>query len=431
MGQPAKISDHVAQEIDELICDPSQLSSQAAVFDLKIDQQHYGPIEANYLKEFFLVHDELADQALIKRTHEELYVPYFEHPHFQRRKPQLVSQQSLDEVDQEYLWVLKQGQKTGPFTKSQLSEQVESSQLLRTDLISIDEGQTWRRLYELEEFDRRKLESNHLPPTPQGQVFVESLRETRIQLASSDNQREEAEALTGLAYIGNLKNGKGVEGEKKVPRPLGAQVEMKEFSSPKTSVSQNQQWPWYALFGVSLVGILALILTWQTSGTQDKSSSSQSTQDSSRTQMAKEVEPQQNLESKQNENTQAPLEARRPASPNRERAQLRQRRQPLDIGQRKTTTRSQTSFRESQAYRETQQERQMLDDPASEDGYYYDEGDVPPEQDPIRRQLTRETTDPRNSWADDLESIQDDPEYYDEGYVEPGVYPEDELYEEY
>lgn len=444
MGQTANISAHVVQEIDELICNPDELGQHAAVFDLKIGEQHYGPIEAAQLKEFFLIHDDLAEEAQVKRTSEELYTSYFEHPHFQRRRPQLVRQQSLEDVEQEYLWVLKDGQKNGPYTKTQLNEQVESSQLLRTDLVSLDEGQTWQRLYEIEEFDRRKLESNQLPATPEGQVFVNSLRETRSQLARAGHQREEDEALTGLAYIGNLRNGKGVEGEKRVPRPIGAQVgkdQSASFELPKQV--QEPQWIWYGLFAASLMGIVALLLTWQDSAPKR---STDGRSQNGPAQMAREIEP----EPTQQDQNQAPIQPRRSGQDNRNTSRERNQpnekeREPVDtfdsrpktISRPRTRTRTRTqSFRESKAYRQAQsrsaqQERQMEDDPYQEDDYYYDEGDVPPEQDPVRSQLSRETTDPRNSWADDLESIEDDPEYYEPDYVEPGVYPEEELYEEY
>lgn len=436
MGQTAKISNHVIQEIDELICNPNDLDQNAAIFEIRVGEQHYGPIESEQLKEFFLIHDELADQAQVKRTGEELYVPYFEHPHFQRRRPQLVRQQSLEESEQEYLWVLKDGQKNGPYSKTQLNDQVESSQLLRTDLISLDEGQTWQRLYEIEEFDRRKLEPKQLPATPKGQVFVDSLRETRSQLASSDHQKEEAEALTGLAYIGNLKSGKGVEGEKRIPRPMGAQVgqdqgasfQVPEKEAKETNEKQETQWIWYALFGASFMGIIVLMLTWQSSTPKPSAKT-----------------PQQRKPSQTGPRSQAQQQDQSSSTP-RASANQRQNRQPQNNqptqrepiesysppGRNQQNT---TSFRESKAYQQAQnrhgqQERQMQDDPY-QDGYYYDEGDVPPEQDPVRGHLSRETTDPRNSWADDLESIDDDPEYYEQEYVEPGAYPEEELYEEY
>jgi outer membrane biosynthesis protein TonB len=247
-------------------------------------------------------------------------------------------------------------------------------------------------------------------------------------LASENTLNEESDALTGLAYIGNLRNHKGAASEKRIPRPMGAQVSGDQTQDTEENGRPETHFVWYGLFVASLVGILALLFTWQNN--PDPRPASQPTQQQRQpARMAEEIKPQ---ETQQN---QAPKAAQRPVSQNQDRSvPPTPEREPIDTFESQESNNT-TSFRESRAFkqaeaRSNQQEREMQEDPYQDD-YYYDQGDRPPEQDPVRSQLSRETTDPRNSWADDLESINDNPEYYEPEYVEPGVYPEEELYEEY
>lgn len=428
MSQNAKIEEIVAHELGELMvtCDPTDASQVSDLFEVKCGEHVFGFTDAQSLREFLIIHDEQAQNIEVRKSGEEDWCAFYEHPQIQRRKPQLVQKQSLEQLAQEQFWVLKEGQKTGPFSAEDLKELVESCDVLTTDLVSNDKGHHWLRLYEFEEFDRRNLTHHELPNTPQGKVFAESLRETRIALTSSDKQREEAEAIAGLAYIGNLRAGKGVEIERKKRRQERETEEiedeqMSEISNgvdgaEKLKKNGQNQLAWYALFFLSLTGTLILLLTWNSGAPEQIQTAPDS-------QTAQAV-PQNPAAQAQRQQQQA---ARTPG----QKSPTTQSRIPVTIGKRQAIEApqatgqprvQQNSFRKSAAFQRAQTsprvsgERQMEDDPYVDD-YFYDDGSSTFESDPVRSQLSRDTIEPSidNTWVEEMT----EPEMYDTAVEEP------------
>jgi hypothetical protein len=143
------------------------------------------------------------EECKIRNIDSEDFVLVYSHPFFQRRKPQLISTESLaEEFEQFYL--LKAGQKTGPFEKHEILSMIEDKEILMTDMVSLNAGHSWIKIFHIENFDRRTLKENEqLPGIP-----------TSIISAQNDNivpMTPETEALSGLAYLSNVKRGKVVE----------------------------------------------------------------------------------------------------------------------------------------------------------------------------------------------------------------------------
>ena len=160
----------------------------------------------------------------IRNIDQNEWLPVFSHPYFQRRKPQLVSAASLkDEEDQE-IYILINGQKAGPYEKSQLLDMVKDKEILLTDMISTNGGHTWMKLYQLDQFNRRDLNvEDQLPGLPK-KVIGQS-HETVV------NYKPVAEALTGLAYLSNVKKEKMLEEADKTSRRQG-QITVEKTPSP-------------------------------------------------------------------------------------------------------------------------------------------------------------------------------------------------------
>lgn len=423
MSQNAKLQEMIAFELGELMVtfdanDPAQVSD---LFEVKCGDHVFGFTDAQSLREFLIIHDDQAQNIEVRKSGEDEWCAFYEHPQIQRRKPQLVQKQSLDQLAQEQFWVLKEGQKTGPFSAEDLKELVESCDLLTTDLVSNDKGHHWMRLFEYEEFDRRNLSHHELPNTPQGKVFAESLRETRIALASSDKQREEAEAIAGLAYIGNLRAGKGVEIERKKRRQENeakeeSATDQAELDEVKKPAAQNQL-AWYALFFLSLTGTIILLLTWE-SGAPEQAAQTTAPQ----TQQA----PQQTAPQALQPVSRTPSQNSRPQNS----AVSIGTRQAIESPSAPRAPRAQqNSFRNSAAFQRAQSsprvsgERQMEDDPYVDD-YFYDDGSSTFESDPVRSQLSRDTIEPAmdDSWVEEMT----EPEMYDTAVEEP---PFEDLFE--
>lgn len=127
----------------------------------------------------------------------------FEFPLLQRRKPQLVSVETLN-VDLDSVFLLKNGQKMGPFAIHDLQMMMRTREILPTDLVSLDQGQTYLKLFQVEGFDRRALKTNHELPEGLDNEYVQKSKD-EMQF-HSDNT--DTDAIASLAYLGQIKAGK-------------------------------------------------------------------------------------------------------------------------------------------------------------------------------------------------------------------------------
>lgn len=178
------------------------------IFEVKTAAGPLGFISLYDLKTFAQhAHDE-AGLLSIRNIDESKWTNVFEHPYFQRRKPQLVPASTLEEDSEVQFFILRHGQKTGPYEKHELNSMLEEKVLLLTEMVSTNGGHTWMKLYQVEGFDRRSLSSSEqLPGIPFDGVFERKSISPNVNVAETD-------ALSGLAYLGNVKRGKVIEREK-------------------------------------------------------------------------------------------------------------------------------------------------------------------------------------------------------------------------
>ncbi len=188
------------------------------------------------LKAYVFEHEDEAAQFKVKNIDSNEWLGVFEHPFFQRRKPQLVSLNTLDPESDLEFFILKHGQKTGPYEKFELVTMLEEKEILLTDMVSFNAGHTWMKLYQVENFDRRVLkESDQLPGLP-----------SRVLGQPNENVvavSPETDALSSLAYLSNVKRGKTIEREKN--------QEFQSDSGLKSNQSSIYKW----LLVVSIIGI--------------------------------------------------------------------------------------------------------------------------------------------------------------------------------
>ena len=156
------------------------------------------------LKAYVFEHEEEATEFFVKNIDSSEWVGVFEHPSFQRRKPQLVSINTLNPESDLEFFILKHGQKTGPYEKHELVSMLEEKEILLTDMVSHNAGHTWTKLYQVENFDRRALkESDQLPGVPKR--ILGKPNESVVAVSP------ETDAISGLAYLSNVKRGKTIE----------------------------------------------------------------------------------------------------------------------------------------------------------------------------------------------------------------------------
>lgn len=149
------------EAIKEMGIDPHDL------WLVKIDSVVYGPFETESLKHYVSDNEDLFETAEASRTLETEWKPFWAHTKFQRRKLQGVSQTSSEGP----YWIMDQGRVKGPISHLEIDKKIEMGLLSMTDHLSLDEGETWIKIYEVEGFDRRSHSADELPTLPHERSF--------------------------------------------------------------------------------------------------------------------------------------------------------------------------------------------------------------------------------------------------------------------
>jgi hypothetical protein len=199
-------------ELEDILFSEAEIAKVVEVrdhiFEFKNGGEPLGYISLYDLKTITAQSESTLELAQIRQIDGSDWTLLFQHPFFQRRKPQLVPASTLEAENEFTYFILKQGQKSGPFEKHELLSMVDNKEILLIDMVSTNAGHTWMKLYQVDGFDRRNLKiSDQLPGLPFNGVF------DKITVSPNENDAE-TDALSGLAYIGNVKRGKVIEREK-------------------------------------------------------------------------------------------------------------------------------------------------------------------------------------------------------------------------
>jgi hypothetical protein len=178
------------------------------IFEMKDEANNsLGFISSTDLKSYVFNQGVESDNYFVKNIDSSEWTSLFTHPSFQRRKPQLVPAAALAEDTDQQFFILKNGQKTGPYEKFEMLSMLKQKELLLTDMVSTNAGHTWMKLFQVDNFDRRVLkESDQLPGVP-AQAIMGHSESVASTITSTD-------AISSLAYLSNVKRGKTVEREK-------------------------------------------------------------------------------------------------------------------------------------------------------------------------------------------------------------------------
>ena len=166
---------------------------------VRIGKEVLGPYETESLKQYAFENEDLFGEALASRMDSHQFLPFWNHPIFQRRQPQVVAS-----VPHEgHFWLLETGQKSGPFSFHDIDKKIEMGLLVMTDHISMDEGHHWKKIFEIEGFDRRLHSVDELPMAPTEASF----QKAKLQLVEKlDKPKSHTqEDLAEMCHIGQQK----------------------------------------------------------------------------------------------------------------------------------------------------------------------------------------------------------------------------------
>lgn len=349
--------------------DPSE------VYYIKDSTKELGPFWQEDLKEFIEDYNLLNNSVTVKSLTDTDWMAVTTHPLFQRRRPEILKEFAVDEDDKFY--VLKNNKKAGPFTGQEIMTKLDALELLHTDYISVDEGQSWGSIHEFEVFDRRNRTNAQLPQSPQGHIFQNSILDADKAIALSKQESQDREFIYDLAYIGNQKL-----------NPNKAQIEDFEKKDTVDSSAMVR----LTAFAMSFVLVAAVFFTYsKLSGTQGRQVAQTK---NSRNSVKKQRVPAAQNERKEASTVKKKTNTRvskRKTQPSRPRRDISRANEPINDANFLSDTRNMDDG-----------QVEATDIPQE---YIFDDNTEALELDPIRQRVSKETFDPQEEELDNYNEI--------------------------
>lgn len=388
-----------------LILSPERIQAESIpakeLMEVEFEGGVFGPIWRVHLKAHIDAFKQLTQSLRVRDIDTQMeWVPLTLHPYFQKRTKEPMPSVPDSQVGNLF-YLIQGGQKVGPFTKEQILEKINAYQLVMTDPISLDMGQSWIKVYQITEFDRRlKGESD---PSHSNGDNVNSL----YQGLRNNN-------VVGLQVLQSLTQ----------PDPTNPHYDMDSTRiDPKkksSGFSDIVELKYLALFIIGLVGIFSLLSSWNRP--RSKRTPASIKQEKSRELEKKKRKDQANLRAESRKsnraNTNRTRSNRAPASvqPKSEDHGYKGRaKRAAALNNRKINrprSRTDRSIRNSAAFRSTRRpasNSENANENTSQDDYY-DDGETPDEQDPVRSQVSKETMDPAEEYDNEQQS-EEEPYY--------------------
>lgn len=250
--------EHLLQQLEKLTAGPDWQQKEGAFFHLQLeDMAPIGPFEVQDLRDFIL-HRSLPETSLIKDAKAGgAWMRLFDHPMFLRKNHERSA--GLELPEHLGIYYLQEGKKTGPINAAQLREKVKSKEVLVTQMVSLDDGQSWAKLYHYEEFDRRKDQDTHLPRTPEWKVFKGEQEDKPLSSVTKN--------IMGLDVLSHQYNPDFVPEEEQEDHyeedEQGEVTSLKTVSRQKRPNKNSSNLPYMMVAAVAVVGIFFLITTSQ------------------------------------------------------------------------------------------------------------------------------------------------------------------------
>lgn len=211
---------------------------------IKIQDQTYGPFETLSINHYAFENPDHFVIALAKRMNEEKWLPFLSHEVF---KNTLFKPEVIDEPKEKQFWMLIEGQLSHPANLKEINKRIELGRLSLTDSISTDEGETWHKIYHLEEFAHKLHSSRELPVSPGEAQFNRAKIKVFEKLESQAQEVARKENMSGMAYLGQ-----------KTTQLVVLKIdEISLDSLAETEVSRSLRWA----VPSAMAGILTMALT--------------------------------------------------------------------------------------------------------------------------------------------------------------------------
>jgi hypothetical protein len=224
---------------------------------VKIADELFGPFEVESLKHYAMENETELDEAQASRMDTNNWQPFFSHAHFQ---PVLDHAHSGPHTIEKF-WLIHLGQKAGPVTRRDIEKKIELGILTVADVISVDDGHSWHKLFTMDSFGALNSEVGPPPMAPLESSFAKAKEELNEWMDNQDRSGQQAD-LAALTYLGQHKENVSLKLE-----------EMDLKSLAETEVSRSLKWAIPA--AVAGVGLFVMMGSFMFSETSEMASVSE------------------------------------------------------------------------------------------------------------------------------------------------------------
>jgi len=195
---------------------------------VKLDEEVFGPFEVESLKHYATENEKLFEHALASRMDTTEWQPFFTYSHFHP----IADHPHFESQTIEKFWILHLGQKVGPYSPNDIHKKMKLGFLTVTDLVSIDDGHTWIKFFNLEVFNSQEGGVESLPITP---LNFQKAKEELIEWMDSIERKGSHLGMAALTYMGQHKD--------KDKNKAGLKLEEMDLKSLRqTEVSRSLKW---------------------------------------------------------------------------------------------------------------------------------------------------------------------------------------------
>lgn len=346
------------------------------LLEVEYNGEVWGPIWRKHLTAHLEAFKQLTTQIRVRDIDSEMeWVEVTQHPFFQKRIQEPLPAIPNNKVGNLF-YVLQGGQKCGPFTKEQILERINSYDLVMTDPISVDMGNTWIKVYQIEEFDRR-LKNDQLNGSAELNNLYENLRNNNV---------------VGLKVLQSLTKD-------------DATNPTYNFNNTRIEAQKRREgddifdFKWLALFIVAVIGIVSILRGWNTAPEREKRTPASIKKERVRKMQGSSA-------SNRPSSNRAPASASSAEVIKKKTAKNPSARSAGSLVKRKRLNRPRT--RTSRSIRNSAALKSVRQPASNSNNDYFDDGSTPDEQDPVRSQVSKETMDPE----DEYDKEQQDEPYY-------------------
>jgi hypothetical protein len=177
--------------------------------------------------------------------------PFFSHAHFQP----VLEHSHAEAHTIEKFWLIHLGQKAGPVTRRDIEKKMELGILTVADIISVDDGHSWHKIFTMDSFGCQNTEVVAPPKAPTEASFIKAKEDLNDWMDNQDRSSGKAD-LAALTYLG--------QHQKNVSLKL---EEMDLKSLAETEVSRSLKWAIPA--AVASVGVIVMMGSFILSPTSD------------------------------------------------------------------------------------------------------------------------------------------------------------------